>query len=170
MKKLSVLAAILCAIAIAAPVTCDAGFNIGNILKDKTKTTQGKPKVPSPGATQGGHVTGTVLVNGKPLDYAHIYHGAGIYVEIIDKKCHIRGESHKAGMTNDKGTFDCAVTGQGHNYVIWKSGFNPILVKNVTLPSDMGTLTTTPNPDSKSIAFDKQEQFIVCKNKTIEGL
>ncbi len=156
MKKLSVLAAVLCAIAVAVPVTCDAGFNIGNVLKQKTKTTQpAKTNVPAPGAKQGGHVTGTVLADGAPLAYASIYHGPGIYVEIVGKTCHIRGESHTAGMTSDKGTFDCAVTGQGDNYVIWKSGFNPILVKGVMLPSDMGTLTTTPNPGCKSISFDK---------------
>jgi len=156
MKKLSVFAAILCAIAIAAPMTCDAGFNIGNVIKQKVKVpVKTGPAVPGPSSTQGGHVTGLVLADGAPLGYANIYHGPGITFVVENKKVHIKGESHSAGMTDDKGKFDCAVTGQGDNYVIWKTGFYPILVKGVMLPSDMGTLTTHADPNAKSISFDK---------------
>ena len=35
MKKLSVLAAVLCAMAISLPMSADAGFNVGGILKEK---------------------------------------------------------------------------------------------------------------------------------------
>ena len=78
MKKLTVLAAILCVVAVAMPLSADAGFNVGNVLKGKpTVQTNGKPAPaktnPAAPAKKGGYANLNVTCDGAPVPYANVY-------------------------------------------------------------------------------------------------
>ena len=156
MKKLSVLAAALCAMMIAMPLTADAGFNVGNVLKGKptVKTSEkpapGKPAAP---AQKGGYANLNVTCDGAPVPYANVYIGLGIDYRLEDGKCHVIGKSNVGGMTSDKGLAEIAFSQQGWNMVIFKVGYQPIIVRNVLLPSTHN-LTTTKNAAVKGVKFD----------------
>lgn len=156
MKKLSVLTAVLCAIAIALPLSADAGFNIGNVLKGKPATTAKPSKgntTPSSPIKKTGPATMTITCDGEPLQYAYAYIGPGIEYRIENGKCHVINKSSMGGMTSDKGVVEVEYTQQGCNVIIFKVGFEPILVRNVLLPSTHN-LTTTKNPAIKGVMFD----------------
>ena len=155
MKKLSVLAAVLCAVSIALPMSADAGFNIGNVIKGKptAKTEQPGKVNPAAPVKKGGQAKITVTCDGAPLQYASVYVGPGIEYRLEDGKCHVINKSSVGAMTSDKGTADVDFTQQGCNMVIFKVGFEPILVRNVVLPSTHN-LTTTKNPAVKGVKFD----------------
>lgn len=158
MKKLSVLTAVLCAMAIALPLSADAGFNVGNVLKGKpaakttVKPSDGKVNPASP-AKKGGYANINVTCDGAPLQYASVYIGVGIEYRLEDGKCHVIGKSSGGGMTSDKGTGEIAFTEPGWNMVIFKVGYEPIVVRNVLIPS-AHNLTTTKNPAVKGVKFD----------------
>ena len=157
MKKLNLLAAVLCIAAIAMPLTADAGFNVGNAIKVKLpgKTTSQAPAktAPAPQAKKGGYANLNVTCDGAPVPYANVYIGMGIEYRVEDGKCHVIGKSNIGGMTSDKGLAEIAFTEQGWNMVVFKVGYEPILVRNVLLPSDH-VLTTTKNAAVKGVKFD----------------
>src|SRR5574344_1532272 len=111
MKKMTGLAAILLAtMMIAAPMTADAGFNIGGVL-NKT------PSVPSKtgGGTNGAGETieknadrpmaGTVLADGSPAQHFAVYVGGpGVKVEVVNNTVVIHGETHSEGATDNNGS------------------------------------------------------------------
>lgn len=151
MKKLFAMMTILCALVMVLPMSADAGFNIGNVIKGPTVKTQ-KP-APAPSVKQGGKATITVTCDGAPLQYANAYIGPGIEYRIEDGKCHVINKSNSGGMTSDKGVVEVEYPKQGCNIVIFKVGFEPILLRNVVLPSTHN-LTTTKNPAVKGVKFD----------------
>ena len=157
MKKLSVLAAVLCAMAISLPMSADAGSNVGGILKGKPPVKTEKPSAgkvnPAAPVKQGGKATITVTCDGAPLQYASAYIGPGIEYRLEDGKCHVINKSNMGGMTSDKGIVEVEYPKQGCNIVIFKVGFEPVLLRNVVLPSSH-TLTTTKNPAVKGVKFD----------------
>ena len=63
------------------------------------------------------------------------------------------GKSSMGGMTSDKGLAEIAFTDQGWNMVVFKVGYEPIMVRNVLIPSSH-TLTTTKNAIVKGVKFD----------------
>lgn len=156
-KKLSVLMAVFCALMVAIPMSADAGLNIGNVLKGKPTVKTEKPsggKVnPAAPVKQGGKATITITCDGAPLQYANAYIGPGIEYRLEDGKCHVINKSSMGGMTSDKGVVEVEYTQQGCNIVIFKVGFEPILLRNVALPSTHN-LTTTKNPAVKGVKFD----------------
>ena len=158
MKKLTALAAILCVVAVAMPLSADAGFNVGNVLKGKpTVQTNGKPAPaktnPAAPAKKGGYANLNVTCDGAPVPYANVYIGLGIEYRIEDGKCHVIGKSSMGGMTSDKGLAEIAFTDQDWNMVVFKVGYEPILVRNVMIPSSH-TLTTTKNAAVQGVKFD----------------
>ena len=158
MKKLSALAAaVFCAAAISLPLSADAGFNVGNAIKIKppTKTTNQAPAKTNPAAPakKGGYANLNVTCDGAPVPYANVYIGLGIEYRLEDGKCHVVGKSRMGGMTSDKGLAEIAFTDQGWNMVVFKVGYQPILVRNVMIPSSH-TLTTTKNAAVKGVKFD----------------
>ena len=62
-------------------------------------------------------------------------------------------KSNIGGMTSDKGLAEIAFTEQGWNMVVFKVGYEPILVRTVLLPSDH-VLTTTKNAAVTGVKFD----------------
>lgn len=157
MKKLSLLIAVLCALAMALPMSADAGFNVGNVLKGKPTAKTEKPSAgkvnPAAPVKQGGKATITVTCDGAPLQYANAYIGPGIEYRLEDGKCHVINKSNMGGMTSDKGVVEVEYTQQNCNIVIFKVGFEPVLLRNVMLPSTHN-LTTTKNPAVKGVKFD----------------
>ena len=156
MKKLSALAAVLCVAAVAMPLTADAGFNVGSVLKKPTiQTNKPAPAKPAPTAPakKGGYANLNVTCDGAPVPYANVYIGVGIEYRIEDGKCHVIGKSNVGGMTSDKGLAEIAFTDQGWNMVVFKVGYEPILVRNVLIPSSHN-LTTTKNAAVKGVKFD----------------
>ncbi len=151
MKKLFLLMAVFFALVMALPMSADAGFNVGNVLKKPTVKTE-KPAPAAP-VKKGGKATITVTCDGAPLQYANAYIGPGIEYRIEDGKCHVINKSHAGGMTSDKGVVEVEYPQQGCNIVIFKVGFEPILLRNVVLPSTHN-LTTTKNPAVKGVNFD----------------
>ena len=93
MKKLSVLAAVLCAMAISLPLSADAGFNVGNVFKGKPTVKTEKPSAgkvnPAAPVKQGGKATITITCDGAPLQYASAYIGPGIEYRLEGGKCHV---------------------------------------------------------------------------------
>ncbi len=151
MKKLFALMAVFFALVMALPISADAGFNMGNIIKKPTVKTE-KPAPAAP-AKSSGKATITVTCDGAPLDYASAYIGPGIEYRIENGKCHVINKSNMGGMTSDKGVVEVEYPKQGCNIVIFKVGFEPIILRNVVMPSTHN-VTTTKNPAVKGVDFD----------------
>lgn len=162
MKKMTGLAAILLAtLMIAAPLTADAGFNIGGVLNKIPGVSVDKGKTPSvPSKTGGGTngagetieknadrpMAGTVLANGAPAQHFGVYVGGpGVKVEVVNNTVVIHGETHSEGATDNNGSLKELVVPNGKTYtfIIWSAGYDPIVKYNVTAPSDLGRMTTS---------------------------
>lgn len=161
MKNLSKkIALALCALMVCAPLTCSAAFGIklpGGINIGKKGGGGGSVAATNKGVHDNRHCTGSVTADGAALGYAHIYNSTNPAASctVSGGKVIMSNGFSKAGMTDDKGKIDVAiVNGKMHTIVIWKTGFHPIVLKNVLAPANLGALSTYADGDARGLQFN----------------